>query len=336
MKPFPRDKIALLEEATSLGLLGSNPSLEKPRAKLLECIYSSTKIHRSFNHVSILLVGPTGVGKSATINHLLGVDLATTSRTESNTRSTNEFIVHGNDPNYEVEGLSLGLVDTPGFCDTDGTMQDACNLLSMQKFFRTHPTLSGCYPNLIFLILKATDNRMEGKNSELGKSLRCIKQLGLVDLKNPNVVAILTHACSIPHGNVKEWTVKLNEVKSNVSKLVFNCLQVSAPVVAIENNYKGWNLKRRDDYTCLLNKDWQPKNLYVACASLLEYNKDSLGLITLNSIFLESEQVPKRVPISGHETEAKNANQFTLDSEEKAMVKKLKWMPEVRIMFTSF
>ena len=170
MKPLPRDKRASFEETASLGLLGPGRSLEKPRAKLIACIHSSMKIKRSFNHVSILFFGTSGAGKSATTNHLLGVNLAKTSEAKSEARSTKEFIVHGSDPKYEVEGLSLGLVDTPGLDDSNGSVQDGCNLLSVQTFFRSHPTLSGCYPNLIFLLVKATDNRIIGQNSNLSRS----------------------------------------------------------------------------------------------------------------------------------------------------------------------
>ena len=178
MKQLPRNENAVLEEAKSLGLFGPNASLEKPRAKLLKCIYDSRKIRRSVNHVSVLLVGTSGVGKSSTVNHLLNSkDLikqirAKTNKSQSETRSTQEFIIYASDPDYGFERLPLGLVDTPGFCDTSGTHQDACNLLSIQKFFRTHPKLSECYPNLIFLIVKATDNRMIGITCKLSKRYR--------------------------------------------------------------------------------------------------------------------------------------------------------------------
>ena len=262
MKPLPRDKRQLFEEATSLGLVGPNSSLEKPRAKLLKCIYSSMKIGRSFNHVSFLLLGTTGAGKSSTVNHLLGIHLAKTSDEMSETRSTREFVVHDSDPKYEVEGLSLGLIDTPGFCDTDGSKQDACNFLSIKRFFRTHPTLSGCYPNLVFLVVRATDRRVIGVNSEFGKSLRIIKQLDLVDPNNPNVVAILTHACSIRKKTDEEWTKELDMIKSKVSKIIFDDLKVFAPVVLIENMYEDCRLERRGDYTLLPDGELQPKNLF--------------------------------------------------------------------------
>ena len=323
MKPLPYDKSALLEEATSLGLLGPNPSLEKPRAALLKCIHSSIKIGRSFKHVSILFVGTTGVGKSATINHLLGADYATTNKYVSETRSTKEFVVHGSDSKYAVEGLSLGLIDTPAFCDTDGLKQDACNLLSIQKFFRTHPTLSECYPNLILLFVNATDNRIMGVNSELRKSLWNIKQLGLVDPKNLNVVIVLTHACSIRKKNDEEWTKELNKRKSDVSRIVSDNLKVSAPVVLIENEHEDRNLERRGDNTVLPNGELQPKNLYEACASVLQTNDDGLGLITLNSIFAEPRKNEYRSITPGHECRAENARHNFLDSEDRAMHKLL-------------
>ncbi len=156
MKPLPRDKNVLFEEVKSLGLLGPNASLEKPRAKLAKCINDSWKIGRSANEVSVLLVGATGAGKSSTINHLLasndliGHVRAKTNKSQSETSSTQEFIIYASDPEYEFEQLPFRLIDTPGFCDTDGTRQDACNLLCIKTFFRTHPKLSGCSPNLIF------------------------------------------------------------------------------------------------------------------------------------------------------------------------------------------
>ncbi len=321
MKPLPLDESALEEEAKSLGLLGPNVSLEKPRAKLIKCINDSRKIRRSINHVSILLVGTSGVGKSCTINHLLNSknlikdEHAETNESQSQTRSTQEFIIYASDPEYEFERLPLGLVDTPGFCDTSGTHQDACNLLSIQKFFRTHPKLSECYPNLIFLIVKATDNRLKGENSDLGKSLRCVKRLGLVDPKNPNVLAILTHACAVRKEDVKKWSDELERRKSRVKQIIFDDLNVAAPVVMLENACVDCSLEVRDDFTLLPNGELQPKNLYDACTTLLK-NKDPLGLIALNSVFAASTKVTSEL---GYKIDAKDASQCSLNNEEKVL-----------------
>ena len=320
MKPLPRDTNALKEEAITLGLLGRNPTLKKPRAKLVHFLYSSWKIQRSMNYVSVLLVGNSGVGKSSTINHFLDTKgktaFAQTHHSKSETRATEEFVMLGDEPRYQVSDLRLGVVDTPGFNDTDGSYQDACNLTSIKDFFETHPSLSGYYPNLILLVVKASDNRIEGENSNLGKSLRCIKQLGLVDPKHPNVVAVLSHACHVPYKRVAKWTEKLEVVKANVKEIIFKALSVTAPVVLLENCHgeDDHDLEISGDYTVLPNGVLQPKNLYEACAKVLKENEDHLGLITLNSIFASPQKNP---PKPGHKIHAKNAKTCQLNAKEQ-------------------
>ena len=161
-------------------------------------------------------------------------------------------------------------------------------------------------------------NRIMGKSSKLEKSLRCVKQLGLVDPNNLNIVVILTHACSIRKKTDEEWSKELNEIKMSVSEIVFNNLKVLAPVVLIENMYEDCRLERRGDYTALPNGELQPENLYLACAGVLTNNNDSL--ITFNSIFVKSKKGENRWITPGYEFEAKNAKECKLDAEERAMV----------------
>ena len=40
---------------------------------------------------------------------------------------------------------------------------------------------SNIYPNVILLLMDANDNRFDGPNSALGKNLRAIRELQLVD-----------------------------------------------------------------------------------------------------------------------------------------------------------
>ena len=120
MKELPSSEKDLLAEVRSSGLLGNDPNLDKPRAKLISYIYDSYKIGRSFNHVSILVVGTTGVGKSSTINHLLktGAEkkfkFAKINHTKSETKITSELLAVADDPDLEAKNLVLGIVDTPG------------------------------------------------------------------------------------------------------------------------------------------------------------------------------------------------------------------------------
>ena len=308
----------MLEEATLLGLFGKNLNLDQPRDQLISHIYDSYKIKRSFNQASLLLVGCSGVGKSSTINHLLniggeGVQFAKTSSTKSETRITSEFLAFADDPKLEVKNLVLGIVDTPGFNDTEGTKQNACNFYSIKKFYEGHPKLRGCFPNLILIVVKATDRRIIGENSNFSKSLRCLNQLDLVDHGSPNVVAVLSLSCSVPYKNRERWKEKMEWKQKVVQDVILRTLKVNAPVVLLENEFEKEELEKVGDFTRLPNGELQPKNLYDACENVLRKNNDNLGLITFNACFTKL----KEIEIGGYNVEATDANKGALNREEE-------------------
>ena len=323
MKPIPQSSEELKKEVQEMALLHLRPNAEpSPRAKLCHFMTASGQIKRSPCYTSILLVGVTGVGKSSTVNHLLNtsgaIKFAKTHDTRSATRDTSEFFFTVDEPKFEVSDLQLGIVDTPGFSDTVGLKQEACNFYSIKQFYETHQKLSGCYPNLIFLVVPATDTRIEGPNTNLSKSLRCLKQLGLVDQIHPNVVVVLSFCCSIPHKKVAKWEMKLKEKKAIFQRIVFEALNVTAPVVALENNYDEWELEDDGDFTRLPNGQLQPKNLYDACKDVLKESSDHFGLMTLNAFF---DKPTKQRPSPGHKAETKNASNETLTADERKFVK---------------
>ena len=319
VKDLPSIKSSLQYEATSLGLLGKNATFDEPRAKLIAYIHDSEKIKRCFNHVSLLLVGSSGVGKSSTINHLLnfsGEESVKTSSIKSETRITSEFLAFADDPDLEVKNLVLGVVDTPGFNDTDGVKQDACNFYSIKRFYDGHPKLRGCYPNLILVVVPATDTRVAGKNSNLSKSLKCLNELSLVDHRRPNVVAVLSFCCSVSSKKVEVWKEQMEEKKKVVQDVIFDALKVNAPVVLLENNFEDEELEKDGDFTKLPNGELQPKNLYDACEKVLRKNEDNLGLVTFNACFLNV----KKNRIDGHKITAKDASKDALNKEEEEFV----------------
>ena len=306
-------------EAYELGILGKNPNLNNPRAKLISYISDSYKICRGFNHVSILVVGSSGGGKSSTINHMFNigwkeVQFTKTSSTKSETRITSEFLAFADDPDLEVKNLVLGIVDTPGLNDTDGVKQDACNFYSIKKFYEAHPKVPGRFPNLIFVVVPATDTK---ENSNLSKSLRCLNELRLVDHRRPNVVAVLSFCCSISCKKVEAWGKKMENKKKVVQEVIFDVLKVYAPVVVLGNDFEGYGLEKDGGFTKLPNGELQPKNLYDACQNVLSKNKDNLGLITLNACFLNL----KTIEVGGYKIAAKDASKDALGKEEKEFVK---------------
>ncbi len=115
MMPMPKTLREMRTEAIGLGLLvqGSIAIAQRkkkkaaPRAKLLEYAYNSHLAGRSFLDVTMMLLGISGTGKSSTINHLLGVNIAPTSASKSETRNTTEFVLTAEDDTLEVSDLRL-------------------------------------------------------------------------------------------------------------------------------------------------------------------------------------------------------------------------------------
>ena len=318
MTPPPRTQGELKQEALKLGLLSpGQQDNSSPRADLIKHIYKSFKINRNIDRASILLVGTSGVGKSSTLNHLFNlkesqsVAFAKTSACASETRTTTEYILEADSQNYDVTRLRLGLVDTPGFNDTDGSKQDACNFYSIKKFYETHMQMKK--PNLVFVLIQATDPRIQGPNSNLAKSLRCLRELKLIDTKQPNVVAIITWCTALGESEHK-FSRNIESKKQVVRETIFQFLEVNAPVVAIENDLE--DLKINGDYTVLPDGTRQVRNLYKACEEVFKKNGDEYGLIIFNAAFRQGN---KEVKI-GNEVLAKNSSAETLSKDEQSFL----------------
>ena len=108
-KPKPTSARALEREAQEIGLFGCNHenALMTPRGRYLASCSHSWKINRSFNHVTTIILGVSGAGKSSTINHMLRFKIADTNSEESETRETSEFRAIEPERNLAVSDLSL-------------------------------------------------------------------------------------------------------------------------------------------------------------------------------------------------------------------------------------
>ncbi len=265
--------------------------------------------------------GNSGVGKSSLINHLLSVDIADISDEKSETRSTTEFIVKAPVKSLAVSNLSLGIIDTPGFNDTSGLKQDACNLFSTSSFCRT---LFGdnLYPNIVLLCIQATDNRFMGPKSSFSKTLQAIRSLNIVDQQKPNVIVVITWACSIPFNDRTKWENKLIEKGRKINEILRDTLGVHAPVAWLENEFAEVGLEHQREYTTLPNGELQPSNLYQKIIQLMRENNDALGQITFQEMFGRSgERQPFEI---GHSVEAKVAEDNPLSPEETQIFATLK------------
>ena len=267
----------------------------------------------------ILLIGSTGHGKSATINHLLNTDTVKTGRFDPETKATVEYLVAtGNSDS----NLKLGIIDTPGLNDPRGIKQDACNLHSMKLFFEKHPLYSKpkCYPNLVFLVISADERRIDGSGSKLANILRALKELDVVDRNHPNVVAILTFCCSISYLNIPRWEKAMQEKKDIISRNIYEAFKVQAPVVLLENDKDSNSLEKSGDFTVLPNDEQQPKNLYEACKTVLNNNVDHNGLSTFNVGLAQHHDHEKQYQIAQHKVMANDSSKNPICEDEQDLL----------------
>ncbi|VDI02928.1 Hypothetical predicted protein, partial [Mytilus galloprovincialis] len=235
------------------------------------------KMKRSPNQVFILLVGLSGSEKSSTVNYLFDKDIVETGDSKSVTHSTTEYILKLKSIEWRIPDLKLSIIDTPGFGDTEGLEKDARNIMTIKSFFETHPNIrKNSYPNLVLIVQNIMDNRIEGESSDFVNMLKGLSKVGVVDIENPNVVAVLTHAASIAR-NPKRWEEKVQKRKEEVKAIVRLYLGVNPEIGVQENVPEDYDLEANGDWYILPNGDKQPKILYQACKSILNRVSDEIG-----------------------------------------------------------
>lgn len=321
LTPMPTSQQEVQIEAIKLGLLGPNagksPSkneYKRKRTELLKYCYASSQVGRCMTDVSAILLGNSGAGKSSTLNHLLGSPVAAVSATESETKATTGLKLETAYAPLAVSNLSLTIVDTPGFNDTCGHEQDACNLYSIAKYRKTARSLKGAYPNVVLLLLQATDIRFVGEQSNFSKCIRGIEKLELVDPEHPNVV--FTNACSVPGKGVK-WRDTLDAKGTQVNDIIAKSFGFRAPVVYIENKFEDHELEmtgEKKEYSRLPDGSIQPKNLFKAITDMLVTNEDALAIEAFKAFFVSPDNMN---PTCADEVKAADYKKAGFNHEEK-------------------
>ena len=291
---------------------------------------SAEKLERCPERTSILLFGSSGVGKSSVINHLLKPNesklVAEAESSEQETRKTLEYVVTVDKPDDKTSDrtLQVGIIDTPGVNDPLGLKQDACNLYSVKRFFETHPLYSKtkCYPNLIFLLVSATDHRLEGSDSNLAHTLKILKELGVVDQHHPNVVAVSTFGCSVSDKTVSKPEEGQEEI--DISRVISEALGFETPVVSLESDLIDFSEQEKvEDSSLLAEVEKQPENLYEACRQILQKNSDDDGLTSFNACF-DSSEAQKQCEVDPHSIPATDSSKDNLSNDEENLLNVLK------------
>jgi len=131
-----------------IGLLQEQQEItQETSVKLFE------ELRKNTSSCTLLLLGRTGVGKSSTINTIFGLDTPVHDSESCTTKPTT----------YErtVSGISLSIIDTPGWMDSRGELVDRKNVQQIQKY------LLGREIHGVILVEKLTETRFDKAQQEM-------------------------------------------------------------------------------------------------------------------------------------------------------------------------
>nr|WP_272819392.1 GTPase [Scytonema hofmannii] len=104
-----KNTIEDLTKKIHTAMMDGKESISSIMSRFLKSLIEVLEISRNEKFV-YLLVGRTGVGKSSTINALMGQQVAATSRRKPTTMDVTFY-------DNEINGVSFTVIDTPGLCD---------------------------------------------------------------------------------------------------------------------------------------------------------------------------------------------------------------------------
>lgn len=210
--------------------------------------------------INVLVIGKTGVGKSATVNSIFGETKSAVGAFGVTTKSANYVV--GN-----VGGLRISILDTPGLMSsaTEGQFNQEV-LMSIKKSMRK-------FPVDVILYIDRLDDTPDIRllriiTSSLGSSIW------------QNAIVVLTHAASVVPDTLsyKDFIAKRSSlmhqsIRQAVPEL--SCVgQSKMPgIVLAENNMSSFSANKSSESTC---PDWRLNLLILSCSVKIRSKAGSL------------------------------------------------------------
>ncbi|KAF3793853.1 Translocase of chloroplast 159 [Nymphaea thermarum] len=231
---------------------------------------------------TILVIGRTGVGKSATINSIFGEDKVPTDAFQPATSMVR--VITG-----IVDGVKLRVIDTPGL--RPSVMEQRTNrkiLSSVKKFMKKFPPDIIFYVDRMDICSRDTNNLplLESITSNLGASIWF------------NVTVALTHASSAPPEGPSGSPLPYETLVSHRSQAVQNSIRQAAgdmrlmnQVVLVEN-HPSCRRNQRGHQVLPNGQSWRPRLLLLCHSSKI--------LTEVNSLLRPQDPAITKLLFGGH------------------------------------
>jgi predicted GTPase len=167
-----------------------------------------------------LLIGRTGVGKSSTVNNLLGKQVARVGDYEPTTMEIEHF-------DSEIDGIQFTVIDTPGLCDE---IEDTNNEKYIGKI-RSNVKKIDC----LWFVTELSATRV---TSDEKRGIRLITE-SLSPKIWEHAIIIFTFADKVPKERYMEAFAKRTElIKAEIAKSAPGIAADGLPSVAVDNSSK--------------------------------------------------------------------------------------------------
>jgi GTP-binding protein EngB required for normal cell division len=168
--------------------------------------------------IVFVLAGRTGVGKSSTVNSLLGREVAKVGKFEPTTVSVETY-------NHEINGINFTIVDTPGLCDDLEEASNDQEYLNMMKS-KIKQMVS------MWFVSRLDETRV---SSDEKKGIKLISKAFGKEAWDCSVI-IFTYANSISASEYQEAVDKRTElIRKEIAKYVGEDIANQIPSIAVDN-----------------------------------------------------------------------------------------------------
>uniref|UniRef100_A0A7N0UX32 AIG1-type G domain-containing protein n=1 Tax=Kalanchoe fedtschenkoi TaxID=63787 RepID=A0A7N0UX32_KALFE len=288
-KVLYRMHLATLIKADDDANLTRADNLRVDKAKRLAAEQEASGLPPLDFSIRVLVLGRTGVGKSATINSIFGQSLAVTDAFQPGTNDVVEVM-------GTINGVKISVIDTPGLLplSADSVRRNRKILLSIKRFVRKTP------PDIVLYVERLDLINTSCSDLPLLKQITDVFGSGIWF----NTILVMTHSSSaLPEGpngypvNFESYAARCSDVlQNNIHQAVADS-RLENPVLLVENHT---HCRRNSKGEKILpnGQDWKSNFLLLCLSSKVLGDVNALMLRTKLMEFFHCLKLKKMSMIS--------------------------------------